>query len=277
MVPEIDENLRGASAGDVLEFDADHPEEEGTISFRIEVSEVQARVLPESDDAFAAVASEFDTIDELSADIRERISGMRRGQAPMLARDRVAQAVADLVDMQVPPSLVEAEVDDRINEMAMRMRSQGIDFAVYLEAMGRDMESLRGELREGAEVAARVDLGLRAVADAEGLDDVGEPLEEYLGMLASQTGGDVDGLREALARSGRMLEVRADLRKQAALDWVFERAEVVDEDGAPVDRALLEPPEPEIVLPVDEEAIPNADDRVGETGGSAAESVDDEE
>ena len=277
VVPEIDENLRGASAGDVLEFDADHPEEEGTISFRIEVSEVQARVLPESDDAFAAVASEFDTIDELSADIREQISGMRRGQAPMLARDRVAQAVADLVDMQVPPSLVEAEVDDRINEMAMRMRSQGIDFAVYLEAMGRDMESLRDELREGAEVAARVDLGLRAVADAEGLDDVGEPLEAYLGMLATQTGGDVDGLREALARSGRMLEVRADLRKQAALDWVFERAEVVDEDGAPVDRALLEPPEPEIVLPVDEEAIPNADDRVGETDGSAAESVDNDE
>jgi len=277
VVPEIDENLRGASAGDVLEFDADHPEEEGTLSFRIEVYEVQARVLPESDDAFAAVASEFDTIDELSADIRERISGMRRGQAPMLARDRVAQAVADLVDMQVPPSLVEAEVDDRINEMAMRMRSQGIDFAVYLEAMGRDMESLRAELREGAEVAARVDLGLRAVADAEGLDDVGEPLEEYLGMLASQTGGDVDGLREALARSGRMLEVRADLRKQAALDWVFERAEVVDEDGAPVDRALLVPPEPEIVLPVDEEVIPNADDRVRETDESAAESVDDEE
>ena len=93
-------------------------------------------------------------------------------------------------------------------------------------------------------------------------------------MRASQTGGDVDGRREALARSGRMLEVRADLRKQAALDWVFERAEVVDEDGAPVDRALLEPPEPEIVLPVDEEAIPIADDRVGETDGSAAESVD---
>jgi len=277
VVPEIDENLRGASVGDVLEFDADHPEEDGRLAFRIEVSEVQARVLPELDDDFAKASSEFDTIDELSADIRERLSVMRRGQTPMLARDRVAQAIADLVDMEIPPALVEAEVDSRINDMAMRMRSQGIDFSVYMEAMGRDVESLRDELREGAELASRVDLGLRAVADAEGLGDVEEPLEEYLGSLATQTGGDVDGIREALSRSGRMLEVRADLRKQAALEWVFERAEVVDEQGNPVDPTLLEPPEPVIQLPDDLTAIPVDDDEVGETDSSVADSTDGEE
>ena len=195
----------------------------------------------------------------------------------MLARDRVAQAIADLVDMEIPPALVEAEVDSRINDMAMRMRSQGIDFSVYMEAMGRDVESLRDELREGAELASRVDLGLRAVADAEGLGDVEEPLEEYLGSLATQTGGDVDGIREALSRSGRMLEVRADLRKQAALEWVFERAEVVDEQGNPVDPTLLEPPEPVIQLPDDLTAIPVDDDEVGETDSSVADSTDGEE
>jgi trigger factor len=274
VVPEIDENLRGASVGDVLEFDADHPEEDGRLVFRIEVS---ARVPPALDDDFAQVSSEFDTIAELSADIRERISGMRRGQTPMLARDRVAQAIADLVEMEIPPALVEAEVDSRINEMAMRMRSQGIDFSVYMEAMGRDVESLRDELREGAELASRVDLGLRAVADAEGLGDVDEPLEEYLDALATQTGGDIVGIREALSRSGRMLDVRADLRKQAALEWVFERAEVVDEQGDPVDRALLEPPEPVIQLPDDLTAIPADGDEVGETDSSVADSTDGEE
>jgi FKBP-type peptidyl-prolyl cis-trans isomerase (trigger factor) len=157
------------------------------------------------------------------------------------------------------------------------MRSQGIDFSVYMEAMGRDVESLRDELREGAELASRVDLGLRAVADAEGLGDVDEPLEEYLGSLATQTGGDVDGIREALSRSGRMLEVRADLRKQAALEWVFERAEVVDEQGDPVDPTLLEPPEPVIQLPDDLTAIPVDDDEVGETKSSVADSTDGEE
>jgi hypothetical protein len=74
-----------------------------------------------------------------------------------------------------------------------------------------------------------------------------------------------------------MLEVRADLRKQAALEWVFERAEVVDEAGEPVDRELLEPPEPVIELPEELAAIPVDGDEVGETEGSVADSTDGEE
>ena len=195
----------------------------------------------------------------------------------MMARDRAAQAVADLVDMDIPPALVEVEVDSRINDMAMRMRSQGFDLPTYLEATGSDLESIRDELREGAEVSARVDLGLRAVAEAEGLEADGEPLEKYLMMLAAQVGGEVEDLRTALTESGRMLEIRADLRKQAALDWVFERAELVDEKGNPVNRSLLEAPEPEIMVPGDGGPIPIADDEVGETGSSAAKPVDEEE
>ncbi len=274
VVPEIDENLRGASVGDILEFDADHPEgDDATLSFRIEVKAVQARVLPEADDAFAADASEFDTLDELTTDLRDRITAMRRGQAEMMARDRAAQAVADLIEVDIPPALVESEIDGRINDMAMRMSSQGIDFAAYMEAMGRDLTTMREELREGAELAARVDLGLRAVADAEGLSGDGDALEEYLGMLADQTGGEAEGIREALTTSGRLLEVRADIRKQAALDWVFERAEIVDEDGNAVDRALLEPPES---VEEPEEAIPVTDDEVGETVSSAPDGDEEE-
>ena len=277
VVPEIDENLRGASAGDVLEFEAAHPEEDGTLAFRIVVSKVQARVLPELNDDFAAQASEFDTFAELEVDIRERITGLRRSQAGMMARERAAQAVADLVDMDIPPALVEVEVDNRINDMAIRMRSQGFDLSTYLEATGSDLESVRDELREGAEVSARVDLGLRAVAEAEGLEADGEPLEKYLVLLAAQAGGEVEDLRTALTESGRMLEIRADLRKQAALDWVFDRAEIVDEEGNPVDRSLLESPEPEIVVPGDDEPIPIAADEVGETSSSASDLVDEEE
>ena len=95
--------------------------------------------------------------------------------------------------------------------------------------------------------------------------------------MAAQVGGEVEDLRTALTESGRMLEIRADLRKQAALDWVFERAEIVDEEGNSVNRSLLEAPEPEIVVPGDDGPIPIADDEVGETGSSAANPVDEEE
>ena len=274
VVPEIDENLRGASTGDTLEFDAEHPDEDedATLSFRIEVRSVQERVLPDADDAFAADASEFATIDELTADVRERITAMRRGQAGMMVRDRAAQAVADLVDLDIPVTLVESEIDGRINDMAMRMQSQGIDFAAYMEAMGQDLSTMRDEFREGAEVAVRVDLGLRAVADAEGLTGDGDALEEYLKKLSDQSGKDLEEIRDALSISGRMLEVKADISKQAALEWVLERAEIVDQNGEAVDRMLLEPVEP-VDAPPDgsESAIPADVETVGETGSSFSE------
>ncbi len=279
VVPEIDENLRGASAGDTLEFDADHPEEDedATLSFRIEVRSVQERVLPDADDAFAADASEFATIDELTADVRERITAMRRGQAGMMARDRAAHAVADLVDLDIPATLVESEIDARINEMAMRMQSQGIDFGAYMEAMGQDLSTMRDEFRAAAELAVRVDLGLRAVADAEGLAGDGDALEEYLEKLSDQAGKGVEEVRDALSNSGRMLEVKADICKQAALEWVFERAEIVDQNGEAVDRMLLEPVEP-AGTPLDEaeSPIPVGAEEVGETDSSFPEGDEEE-
>ncbi len=279
VVPEIDENLRGASAGDTLEFDAEHPdeEEEATLSFRIEVRSVQEQVLPDADDAFAADASEFVTIDELTVDVRERITAMRRGQAGMMARDRAAQAVADLVDLDIPAALVDSEIDGRINDMAMRMQAQGIDFKAYMEAMGQDVSTMRDEFREGSEVAVRVDLGLRAVADAEGLTGDGDALEEYLKRLSEQAGKDVEEIRDALSTSGRMLEIKADICKQAALEWVFERAEIVDQNGKAVDRVLLEPAQP-VDTPSDgaQAAIPADAEKVGETGSSFLEGDEEE-
>ena len=269
VVPEIDDNLRGASTGDIVEFDADHPDGEGLLSFRIEVKEVQEKILPEVDDAFAAAASEFNTADELLADLRERIDAMKQSQAGMLVRDRTAQAVADLVEVDIPEALVEAEIDGRIRDMAMRLHSQGLEFEQYLEAIGTDVPSLRNEYRDAAEVSARVDLGLRAVAEAEALDADQEALDNYLQALAAQAESDVSTVIEMLTGSGRMIEVRADLRKQAALEWLLERVEIVDEEGNEVDRSILETPDP---VETATEAVHDEEVEMGET--DASESTD---
>ena len=273
VVPEIDENLRGASTGDIVEFDADHPDGEGLLNFRIEVKEVQEKVLPEIDDAFAAAASEFDTADELLADLRGRIDTMKKSQAGMLVRDRTAQAVGDLVEVDIPEALVEAEIDGRIRDMAMRLHSQGLEFEHYLEAVGTDISALRGEYRDAAEISARVDLGLRAVAEAEGLDADPENLDIYLQALAEQAESDVSTVVEMLTGSGRMIEVRADLRKQAALDWLLERVEIIDEDGNEVDRSILETPEPEEAAT---EAVHDEEVEMDETEASAGTDTDGE-
>ncbi len=252
---DLDEYLNGASVGDDLEFEAEYRDGEGRVSFSVSVKAVQTRLLPELDDELAAEVSQFSTAEALVSDLRDRISHAKRGQVGMLARDAAARAVADLVTIEVPPDLVESEIDERIRDLDARLRSQGLDLERYLEATGQEPDEIREEFREAAEVTARVDLGLRAVAYVEYLDENDERLDSYLDVMAVQTGLDVEEVRTRLVDSGRMLDVRADVSKRAALEWLLDDADIVDEAGNPVDRGLLEPPEPVIpeeVLPVDE-------------------------
>ena len=103
IVEELDEELEGASADDELEFDAAHPDpdEEG-LHFQVTVKEVNERVLPEPNDEWAAEASEFETLAELRDDLAERMTKVRRMQAQMAVRDKVGDALADLVDAEIP-------------------------------------------------------------------------------------------------------------------------------------------------------------------------------
>lgn len=255
VVPDFDDYLDGSSVGDYLEFDADHPDGDGQVSFSVSVKAVQVRLLPELDDEFAAEVSEFSTAKELVQDLHDRIGHAKRQQVGMLARDAAARAVADLVDVEVPEDLVESEIDDRIRDLDVRLQSQGLGLERYLEATGREVDEIREEFREAAQVAARVDLGLRAVAYVEYLDENEELLDSYLEAMAVQTQLDVEEVRVRLRDSGRLLDVRADVSKRAALEWLLESAEIVDEDGNSVDRALLEvhePVIPEEVVAVDE-------------------------
>ena len=131
VVPEIDDNLRGAKVGDILEFDADHPDpdEDGTLHFRVLVKEVKAKVLPDVDDEWANDASEFETVDELRADLSE--AGPVR-PAPCRPTSRCAtkrpRHSASLVTDDVPEALVESELQNRLQDLMMRLQAQGMEF-----------------------------------------------------------------------------------------------------------------------------------------------------
>ena len=242
VVAEIDENLRGASAGDELSFSADHPDDsqDDTIDFAITVKEVQASVLPEADDDFAKEASEFDTMDELRDDLMARLDDVKRAQAAQALDNNTGEALAALVDDELSEALIEDEMENRAQDMGMRLQAQGIQLEQYLQITGTTPEQFREQLREQAEVSARVDLALRAVAEQENIEISEEELDEELMVLATQLDQPLDSVREQLEAAGRLKPIRSDMRIRAALQWVTDRAEIVDEDGNPVDRDLLE-------------------------------------
>ena len=139
---ELDEALVGASAGDELDFDAEHPDpdEEG-LHFVVSVKEVKERVLPEPDDAWAAEASEFETIAELRDDLANRMTAVRKMQAQMSLREKVSDALAELVDVEVPEALVNNEMQQRLQDFAMRLQAQGLTLDQWLENSGQDRPS----------------------------------------------------------------------------------------------------------------------------------------
>lgn len=255
VVAEIDENLVGAKAGDELTFSAEHPDEsqDDTIDFVIVVKEVQQQVLPETTDEFAREASEFETMDELRDDLSDRLEDVKRAQAAQALDEQTSKALAALVTDDVSEALLEDEMENRAQDMTMRLQAQGIQLEQYLQITGTTPEGFREQLREQAEVSARVDLALRSIADSENIEVDDEELDGELRELATQLDQPLETIREQLEAAGRLKAIRSDMRIRAALQWVTERAEIVDENGNPVDRHLLEQPEHDHADPVSEE------------------------
>ncbi len=158
----------------------------------------------------------------------------------MQFRERTAAALAELVTEELSEALVGQEVQTRLQDLAMRLQAQGMGIEQYLQFSGRSVEDLMEELKVAADEAVRVDLALRAVAEAEELDVSDEELEDEIVHIAGHVNEKPDKVRRQLERNDQLPLVRSDLRKKKALDWLLEHVEVVDDEGEPVDRALLE-------------------------------------
>ncbi len=242
-IPGLDDQLRGAKAGDILQFAAPIAGpggEASDVTFRILVKEVKEKNLPEPTDAWAAEASEFETLEELRADLRNRIGQVKLVQAQMALRDRAVEALVALVEEEPPETLVDDEVRERLHDLGHRLEERRVTFEQFLTASGRGEADLLAEIRAESAHAVRVDLALRALADAEAIEVTDVDLDAVLADMAEQAGSDAADLRARLERAGRLSAVRSDRRKAMALSWLLDHVELVDESGAPVSRDELQ-------------------------------------
>ena len=238
ITPELDQQLRGAKAGDILAFTAPVPDnEEEVISFRVLVKEVKVKKLPEATDAWASESSEFDTVAELRADITERISRVKLVQNQMALREKTIEAVSELVqDSDVPEVLVDAEVNERLHDLQHRLEAQKLGLGEYLQATGRTPDDLLASVRVDAQRAVKADLALRALAEAEALTLTDEELEAEIVAMAQRMETTPGELRRQLDTAGRTGAVRSELRKGKALQWLLDHVELFDEEGNPMSR-----------------------------------------
>ncbi len=236
VVPELDEQLRGAKVGDIFVFDANPGAGSESISFRVLVKDVKELILPDPTDEWAAEASEFDTIEQLRSDIADRLRQRHIVQAQMALQQKTAEALVELVTEEIPDQLVAEELRERIHDLNHRLEGQGMSLGQFLGATGRDEQEFLDELRAGALHSVKVDLALRTLVDEEGIELSDEELDEELATMGERLEMDVNEVREQLERAGRLPAVRSDRRKAKAMRWLIDNVDLVDEEGRPVSR-----------------------------------------
>ncbi len=233
IVPELDEQLAGVSAGDTRSFDAAHPngEEEDPLHFEVTVTEVKAKVLPELNDEFAAQASEFETMAAWRDDIVTRMTEVRKAQSQMIVREKIGEALAELVPDELPEPLIAAEMNERLQDMAMRLQAQGLSLDQWLQFSGTDTEQFLDELKTTADRSARVDLALRAIALAEAIEVLEEDLDLEFEAVAARVEQDSDVVRIQLTEAGHIPALKVDIAKRKSLDWLTESVTITDDAG----------------------------------------------
>jgi trigger factor len=200
-------------------------------------------VLPEATDQWVADNSEFETLAELRDDFRRRMLTVRLNSARARKSNGIADALVALVPEElVPEAMIDAELENRAQDMALRLQAQGTDFQRFLDLTGQTQEGLVDALRGEAVVAAKLDLALRAIADAERLEVTDAEIDAEIATIAEKLERPADELRADFVDDGRVPALRSSLLKGKAVSWVSERANLVDEDGQPVSPDALELP-----------------------------------
>jgi trigger factor len=245
LTPALDEALRGKKPGDIVEFSDVLPERFADmagqeVSFRVLVKDAKRKVLPELTDEWVAEVTEFETVDALRDDSRERISLVGKLQAQMALRDRVLDELAGLVPVEAPEALVNQDMEHRLHDLMHRLEGQGMDIPTYLAATGQDQSSFVDGIREGSIKAVLADLGLRSVVAQEEIEATDDELEAEIVRLAERMGEKPERVRRDLGKRGVLEAVRSDIARGKALEFLIDHASVVDEAGDPIDLTLPE-------------------------------------
>ncbi len=238
---ELDAAFVGATTGQEVHAEAVAPDG-GTVSYAATVRQVSEEILPEADDAWAAQASEFPSLEALRADIEARLAERKRAAVRSALRDLSLRALVGLVEDEPPAALVEAEVQRRLQDLARTLDAQRIPLSQYLQAVGTDVDGVVVALRAESVDAVKADLALRAVAGAAAIEVTEDDLDEEIVRAATEAKRPPAEVREQLERGGSLPALRSELRKRKALDLVVTNVSIVDEEGHPVRREELEEP-----------------------------------
>ncbi len=248
ILPGFDDAVRGAAAGETrsFPFTPEVGEYDGTeLTVSATVTGVRERTLPELDDSFAQLASEFDTVDELRNDQRRRLERIALLQQGVDARGKLHEALLELVDIPMPEGVISQEVDDHFAE-GHEGHTDDDDHRTEVETQVRN--SLKSQFI------------LDRIADTEELSVAEAELSAWLVQQAPRYGMAPQDFADALVQAGQVPMAVADVRRSKALQVVLENAAITDASGNPVDLKALDAP---LDPPIEDDEVDEVDESEG--------------
>ncbi|GAA3724550.1 trigger factor [Salinactinospora qingdaonensis] len=243
MLEGLDDTLEGMSAGESATFatklvGGEHEGQDADVT--VTLHSVKVKELPELDDEFAQLASEFDTIEELRSDIASRMEQSRRYQQLSQARDRAMEKLVDSYDIPLPDSVVDEEINRRRQSLEQQLSQSGLTKESYLESQGQSEEEFEAELSSGARSAVKAGFILDQLAIQEEVSAGNEELTQYVVEQAQRMGVSPDQLANHLVESNQIQVAYTEVVRSKAMDLVMEKAHITDESGNVIEQDRAE-------------------------------------
>jgi trigger factor len=226
-IPGFEDGVVGMAAGDVKDIELSFPEtyhaEElagAAVVFQVKCKEVKAKQPPVLDDEFAKDVSEFDTMAEFRASLKEKVIDRNMQQSEAQFRQALLGQLCDQIEIELPAAMVETQVDRFVDNYTARLEQQGISMDMYMQYMNIDMAKIREDLREPAILQTKQQLALDAVAAAEGIVITDEDVEAEVKKAAMNLGVPYERVSEGLDREN----LKKDLARDKAMAVVAENA-----------------------------------------------------
>ncbi len=237
-VENLDAELVGVKAGESKTFTSklvagEHAGEDAEIT--VTVNSVKVKELPDADDDFAQLASEFDTIGELRSDVRKRLERQKRMNQLGQARDKALEALLDQIDIPLPDSVIDGEIERRNEQLDQQLQYAGLTKDSYLESEEKTAEEFDTEVADAARLAVKGGFVLDQLALQEELGVENEELSEYVVTQALQMGVQPQQLAQHLTDSGQIPALVSEVLRTKALNLLVEHVKIKDESGNEID------------------------------------------
>lgn len=223
-IPGFEDQLIGAKSGEEREVSVSFPEDYfvaelagKAAKFTVNIHDIKRKEMPELDDEFAKETSEFDTLAELKADIKNKLEQAAEARAEREFRTAAIKAAVDNASLEVPEVMTETQIDNMIQDFDINLQQRGMKLDKYLEYTKMDMEALRNNYRESALYNVKTDLVLEAIVKAENLTTTPEEMQQEVASMAENYQTTVEEIAKVIRETGRFQALRDSvLRKKAA-------------------------------------------------------------